>query len=305
MKVLQFMMYRSLLKLTLLVVLILPFSVSAFTVPEKPTGFVQDYAKILSEEQVIQLELKLENYEKFSTNEIAVVAIQSLDGDTIENVAQEIFTKWGIGKKDKNNGVLFLISVSDRQTRIHTGYGVEGDLTDIGTSYIQRDVVTPAFRAGDYYAGINGAVDKMIESLGGTNIVPDNYSATPKRSGINWNMIFIMSIILIQFVAAMLGKSKSWWAGGVLGGAVGVVLWIFGIFALSIIMYGIIFVTLVFFGLAFDFMVSKAHDTKNQTGSFPLWFWFLGGGGRGGSGGSSGGGFGGGGSGGGGSSGRW
>ena len=163
--------------------LLLPLSTFAFTVPEKPTGFIQDYAKILTPEQVTTLETKLEAYEKSSTNEIAVVTIQSLDGDTVENVAQEIFTKWGIGKKEKNNGVLFLISVGDRQTRIHTGYGVEGDLTDLGTSYIQRDVVTPAFQAGNYYEGINGTVDKMIESLGGTDIVPENYSTTPKKSG--------------------------------------------------------------------------------------------------------------------------
>ena len=130
--------------LILSIVLIAPIFSFAFTVPEKPTGFVQDYAGMLTTEQVTSLETKLENFEKSSTNEIAVVTIKSLDGDTIENVAQEIFTKWGIGKTDKNNGALLLISLEDRKTRIHTGYGVEGDLTDLGTSYIQQEVITPA-----------------------------------------------------------------------------------------------------------------------------------------------------------------
>ena len=93
-----------------LVLLIFPISLLAFTVPERPTGFVQDYAKILSLDQVGALESKLESFERNTTNEIAVVTIPSLDDDVIENIAQEIFTKWGIGKKDKNNGVLLLIS---------------------------------------------------------------------------------------------------------------------------------------------------------------------------------------------------
>src|SRR3989344_5994281 len=174
----------------------IPVLALAFTVPGKPSMYLNDYAKILTAEQVSTLENKLQSFARQTTNEIAVVTIPSLDGDTIENVAQEIFTKWGIGKADKNNGVLLLISLIDRKTRIHTGYGVEGDLTDIGASYIQSDVITPAFRAGDYFVGINGAVDKMIEVLGGNNIIPEDYSNTPKFN-INWEFIVVLGFILI------------------------------------------------------------------------------------------------------------
>ena len=201
----------------------------AFTAPETgPTAFVIDYAGILSVEQITSLEAKISAFEKNTSNEIAVVIVPSLDGDTIENVAQEIFTKWGIGKKDKNNGVLLLISLTDRQTRIHTGYGVEGDLTDVGTSYIQQDIITPAFQSGDYYGGINRAVDKIIEALSGNNIVPENYSGTPK----NWQFLFILAFILLQWIGAILARSKSWWGGGVVGGVLGVVVWIIGLLSL-------------------------------------------------------------------------
>ncbi|MDQ5969424.1 MAG: uncharacterized protein QG579_581, partial [Patescibacteria group bacterium] len=183
--------------------LFLPFLALAFAVPEKPNTYVNDYAKILTAEEVSALETKIQSFESNTTNEIAVVTISTLDGDTVENVAQQIFTEWGIGKKDKNNGVLLLVAVEDRKTRIHTGYGVEGDLTDIGTSYIQRDVMTPAFRNGDYYGGINGAVDKMIEALGGNNIVPENYSETPKFN-INWELVFFIGLFLVQFLGSLL-----------------------------------------------------------------------------------------------------
>src|SRR3989338_1672874 len=144
----------------LLCLFLLPVFVMAFVVPAKPVTYVNDYAKMLSDEEVTALETKLQSFERNTTNEIAVVTITSLDVDTVENVAQDIFTEWGIGKTDKNNGVLLLVAVDDRQARIHTGYGVEGNLPDITTFYIQQEVMIPSFRTGDYYVGIDRAVDK-------------------------------------------------------------------------------------------------------------------------------------------------
>lgn len=284
-------------KVLILTSFFLPLLSFAFTVPERPTGFVQDYAKLFTVEQVANLESKISNFEKNTTNEISVVIIPSLDGDTVENVAQEIFTKWGIGKKDKNNGILLLISIAERRTRIHTGYGVEGDLTDIGTSYIQSDIIAPAFRNGDYIGGINGAVDKMIEALGGNSIVPEGYSVSEK-SRTDWKYIFVTSFILLQWIGSMLCRSKSWWVGGVLGGILGTVIWFLGLF--SSVLSIVLFVFFVIFGLGFDYFVSKTYQNVKKTGGHYPW-WIGGGGSSGGGFGGFGGGF----SGGGGSSGRW
>ncbi len=284
---------------SIIFLLLVPLVSLAFTVPEKPTGFVQDYASILSSEEISALETKLENFEKQTTIEIAVVTISSLDGDSVENVAQEIFTKWGIGKKDKNNGVLLLISLADRKTRIHTGYGVEGDLTDIGTAYIQQEIITPAFRNGDYFGGINGAVDKMIEALGGVNIVPEDYSS--EKSGFPLEFIFIFGFIFLQLITSVLARSKSWWGGGVLGGGVAIILWHFFISSLLTAIPLVIFFIVI--GLLFDFVISKAYKKGKTTGHYP--WWFGGGGGSSDHGGGGFGGFGGGSSGGGGSAGSW
>lgn len=276
---------------------LLPVISVAFVVPNKPQTYVNDYAKVLSTEEVSALETKIRSFEQNTTNEIAVVILGSLDGDTIENVSQEIFTKWGIGKKDKNNGVLLLVSIAERKTRIHTGYGVEGDLTDIGTSYIQQDIIRPAFQAGNYYVGINGAVDKMIEALGGNNIVPTNYSQKPK---IDWELVFVIGFILIQWIGAILAKSKSWWGGGILGAIIGLVL----LFVFSVVTGVIAIIVLTLLGLLFDYLVSNAYKKAKDSGTNMPWF-FGGGGFGGGSSGGGFGGFGGGGSGGGGSSGSW
>lgn len=285
-------------RLIILISFTLPFSLYAFDVPTRPTGFVQDYANMLSVDQVKELEIKLEAFEKNTTNEIALVTVPTLDGDSIENLAQEIFTKWGIGKKEKNNGVLLLISLADRKTRIHTGYGVEGDLTDIGTSYIQNEVLVPAFKDGDYYTGINGAVDKIIEALGGNGIVPENYNMDNAVSKMPWTSILLVLIFVFQIIRAILAPSKSWWGGGVLGGIIGLVVWHF--FFVSLLTAVPVILALIGGGLFFDFMVSRAHTQKNLSGRYPWWF-----GGGGGFGGGGFGGFGGGSSGGGGSSSSW
>ncbi len=284
-----------------LVCIIAPGILFAFTVPTKPASFVSDYANVLKVEEKATIEAKLSNFEKETTNEIAVVIIPSLDGDTIENVAQSIFTAWGIGKKDKNNGALFLISIGDRKTRIHTGYGLEPTLTDIGTSYIQSEVVRPAFQAGDYAGGINGAVDKMIGLITGGESVPADYS--PSKSGSNTSPsrfidFAIFGLIVFQWVFAMLARSKSWWAGGVFGVIIGIILgFIFTLFV-GVIM-SIIFGAL---GLLIDYFVSKRYQKDNELGiKHP---WFIGGSGFGRGGGGFGG-FGGGSSGGGGSSSSW
>src|SRR3989344_9441533 len=217
-------------KFLIFLLLAVPFSLHAFDVPIRPTGFVQDYGGILTTPQIENLEAKLQAFEQNTTNEIAIVTIPSLDGDVIENVAQEIFSKWGIGKKDKNNGVLFLISFADRKTRIQTGYGVEWDLTDIATSYIQSDIVTPAFRAGDYYVGVDGAVDKIIEALSGTGIVPQDYSASSGNNffnSSNWQFVLIFGFFCFQWIVSLLARSKSWWGGGVGGGGFALLVWFF------------------------------------------------------------------------------
>ena len=294
-------MWRALIALAFLCVC-LPSSTYAFAVPAKPTSYVADFAGVLSAPDKSAIETKLNAFEKQTTNEIAVVIIPSLDGDTIENAAQEIFTKWGIGKKDKNNGALFLISIADRKTRIQTGYGLEGTLTDIGTSYIQSDIVRPAFRKGDYAGGIQGSVDKMISLIQGDSTVPADYTnqgAQNKTSFEDVGFLIFVIIMVLQWLGAILSRSKSWWAGGVLGGLGAIVVGLFN----TIIIGVIAFVPLVVLGLLFDRFVSKTYEKYKGRRRMP---WFIGGGGFGG--GSSGGGFGGfggGDSGGGGSSGDW
>lgn len=284
----------------LYILVLIPIFTFAFTNPGKPKGFVNDFANILNENTKSNLELKLNQYEKQTGNEISVVTVKSLEDETIETYAVKLFEAWGIGKKGADNGTLLLVAPNERKVRIEVGYGLEGYLTDINSSIIIQDYILPEFKKGNYDTGVIAGVDKMISVIGGERLS----QSTPLVRDIKY-MIFKDWIFFLFFVplwlASVLGASKSWWAGGVLGGFIGILIgFINQSFAKGLI-YTILF---IIGGLIFDYIFSKIYKNSMDKNGRAPWF-FMNSRGGGGSGGGGFGGFGGGGSGGGGSSGSW
>lgn len=287
------------LKIIILASALLPMLALAYTSPGKPMGFVNDYAKLLKPEENAALEQKLSDYEKQTGNEISVVIISTLNGDTAQNIAVNLFNEWGIGKKDKDSGILILIALQERSFWMEIGYGLEDKLTDAQSNWLFRNIIIPSFQKENYYGGINELLDRVIATAGG-EAIPASYM---DRSGSFWSFDFIIILIYLPLVILwnILGKTKSWWLGGVVGAAVGLVICLINGFALSnFILLGI----LAAVGFIFDFIASKYYGKISKGGSH---FWFLGGPHSGGSGFGGGGfgGFGGGSSGGGGSGGKW
>src|SRR3989344_4127998 len=271
---------------------------------KKPEGFFSDSASLLSPKSGSAIESLLSSYTKETGNEIAVLIIPSLEGDPIEEVAVEVFQSWGIGQKGKDNGVLLLISKEDKEVRIEVGYGLEPDLTDAEVGAIIRNVLTPAFKEGKYDEGVGLSLEAIIKGIGGTLLSEE--APVSRRTDIFSKILsdyFFLVLFAFVWLASVLGRSKSWWLGGILGGALGA-----GVgFWTGVLMTGIFsFIGLGVLGLIFDFFVSKVYANSKNSGGVPPWW--IGGGGFGGSGGFGGGGFsgfGGGSSGGGGASGRW
>ncbi len=275
--------------------MLLANSAFAYSKPGNPTGYVNDFAKVLSVDQKNALEQKLDSFDKETSNEIAVVTIKSLDGDTIENYAVKLFQDFKIGKEGRDNGILLLIAVEDRKMRIEVGHGLEGALTDLESGQIINNVLKPAFQQGDYYSGIDQAVDLVIAKTKG-EYAPIPGSDNSQSQGSDFQAIFFIVVVGLSFLSSILGRSKSWWAGGLVGGIAGIIIGLIKGF----LFFGIIsLIVLIPFGLLFDYVVSKKYQQGKRTGVFP---WWIGGGPRGGGGF---GGFGGGRSGGGGASGGW
>jgi uncharacterized protein len=133
---------------------------------------VTDETWTLSSEFQGSLEKKLADYELKTSNQIVVLIIPSLDGDTIENFSLAVAEKTKIGQKDKDNGVLLVIAKDDRKLRIEVGYGLEGTLTDVLCHRIIEREIKPNFKTGDFEEGITRGIDSIIGGIGGTYTVP-------------------------------------------------------------------------------------------------------------------------------------
>ncbi|MDR0346883.1 MAG: TPM domain-containing protein [Coriobacteriales bacterium] len=124
--------------------------------------YVNDYARVLDTETARRLVGSGELLYADSGAQIVVLIVETLEGDSIENYANEVFRAWGVGSKEKNNGVLLLVAINDREVRIEVGYGLEGAITDLQSGTIIEEILLPAFRTGNYNAGINDAYLSLV-----------------------------------------------------------------------------------------------------------------------------------------------
>lgn len=267
----------------------------------QPTGFVNDFAEMLSPPFREALEQELQEFEKETTAEIAVVTIDSLESDSIEEVAVRLFEQWKIGKKGEDNGLLVLIAKEDRKMRIEVGYGLEPVITDGRAGRIIREQMRPAFRGEDYDQGVKLAVDQVKEYIRSGQPPSESEVIQEKTSSaFPW---IVVGVVALVYISAFLARSKRFWPGGIIGGVIGGIV---GLILGALLTMVLLAIGLGLLGLILDYILSrnykKLKKAGKSTGFFSSWGGFSSGGGGGGGGF---GGFGGGSSGGGGASGGW
>lgn len=138
------------------------------SLPEAPATYtaVNDFANFLTREEQQQLSSKLNTYESRTSTQIVIVTVLSLEGQTVEAYANQLFENWGIGQKSADNGILILLAKAERKIRIEIGYGVERLLTDVEIGGIVDFVMTPKLKKGEFYEAFNQAIDDIISELG-------------------------------------------------------------------------------------------------------------------------------------------
>ena len=144
------------------------FALPALADPTFPplTGRVVDQAQVLSPDAERELTDKLENLETATGRQLVVATVPSLQGYPIEDYGYRLGRTWGIGQKDKDDGVILLVAPNERKVRIEVGYGLEPVLTDALSSVIIQSVILPKFRDGDLPGGIVAGTDALVEQLG-------------------------------------------------------------------------------------------------------------------------------------------
>ena len=114
------------------------------------TGYVNDFAHVISADKAQAMESFLGELEKNTGAQVSVVTVPTVEGADIDGAAVDLFKAWGIGQKGKDNGILILASINDHKARIEVGYGLEGLITDGTAGDILRKEVFPEFKPGDY-----------------------------------------------------------------------------------------------------------------------------------------------------------
>jgi uncharacterized protein len=174
-----------------------------------PRAYVTDDAGILNARAQGRIERYLEKVERELNVQMAVVTVATTRPQTIEEYAVELFEQWGIGGAKADEGLLLLVAVQDRKVRFEVGYGLEAVLPDGRVGGIIRGQITPAFRQGDFGAGIlAGLVEAaryIAESVGKPPPLPDDAPA-PRRersSGLPWWLVLILAWIILQVLVGL------------------------------------------------------------------------------------------------------
>lgn len=226
------------LSLSLVAVFFLYSFLAAADLPSKPAGFVTDQARILDAATVTQLESLLIELKQKTSAEMAVVTVQSLNGQDIGSYAVQLFQKWGIGQKGKDNGVLFLVAPNDRKARIEVGYGLEGVLPDGYVGRVFDQVVMPSFRAGQMpegvLAGANVVAHRIAETSGVTlnaqksfhpPVPAERVSSGQAITGILFLLLLLILFMRHPWLFLLLmsggGGGRGGWSGGGFGGGFG------------------------------------------------------------------------------------
>lgn len=192
-------------------------------VPPQGGVWVHDEAGIMSASAKAQLEALLQAHRDSTSNQIAVLIIPSLEGGDIDGYGVEVFKEWKLGQAGKDNGVLFLVAMQERQMRIEVGYGLEAVLTDAMSSRINRNEVAPYFREGNYEGGIQAGVVAIIKTIAGTyaNEDPVPNRKRSKRSPLGSIIFIIIMLIVMSRRNKGGGGGGGYWTAAMLGGMLG------------------------------------------------------------------------------------
>ena len=257
---------------------------------------VIDQTATLSAADAAHIETRLKDFEAKKGAQIAVLIVGSTLPETIFDFSLRVAEAWKLGRKDIDDGVLFVVAKNDRKLQILTGRGTQGVLTDAVAKRIISETVAPKFRAGDFAGGIDDGVGKIVSVLDGEALPPPQKKRVAVQEGIDVQSFLMLGFFAALFVGPLLRTLLGRFLGaGTTAGVTGAAAWWLAGGMIFPIVAGVIVFFIVMFSGAMNF------------GRGGLGGLMSGGGGFGGSGGSGGGGFSGGGGGfdGGGASGDW
>ena len=183
----------------LLVILAVP-GFNQDNIPDKPASWVNDYANVLSgmEKQILDSELSA--LEKRSSNQIFIALFNRLPENAyLEDFTVKLYEKWRPGLAEQDNGILIAVFIQDRKIRIEVGYGLEDVVTDAQAGMLIREIITPEFKKGNYYGGLEAALKMLIPAVEGKYQLPRPQEKKDNGIPVHFLVLgFILFIILTR-----------------------------------------------------------------------------------------------------------
>ena len=216
-----------------------------YNIPPKPPVAKQtslyDYINLLTKEQQNLLKTKLVQYADSTSTQIVIAIISSTQGEDISLLGAKWGQKWGIGQKDRDNGIFILLAKDDRRVDINTGYGIETIVTDRMAEQIINRIMVPQFKTGNYYGGLDQGADALFEALKGEYNEDRSFDNNKPRFPLGMIIIFIFIILFIilrnrnndgnggggggslldVIILSHMGRSSGYGGGGFSGGGGG------------------------------------------------------------------------------------
>lgn len=229
-------------------------------------GRVVDLAHVLSTSEADQLTEELKAHEDKTSNQVAVLLLPSLEGESLEEYSHRVATTWKLGQKGTDNGVLLLVAFKERKIRIEVGYGLEGTLTDLRSAHIIRNEMVPRFRAGDIPGGIRAGTDAILKTIEGTYQPRESPSAGVRAGQEPTALQYVVIGIVVGFLAGIVVSHGTQLTRALLGAVL-----TFLVTQLASVLLGFVAAGLTAFLL---WIVLKANRGRRHGIALDDWAWY-------------------------------
>jgi uncharacterized protein len=183
---------------------------AAEVIPPKPDRYFNDYAGVVSKEAALRFNEQLAQFERETSDQVVVAVFQKMRSESdIADYTQRVAQSWGVGQKERRNGVVLFVFVQDRKMFIQVGYGLEGALPDITAFDITEYKIKPHFRNGDYEGGIAAGIDSIFKAIRGEYKGSGKTVAEQHRGGgairlFYFVFFFIVFVVVLSVISALL-----------------------------------------------------------------------------------------------------
>ena len=217
-------------------------------VPVPPlSARVTDLTATLDAQQKQTLEARLAAFEKNKGAQLAVLLVPTTQPETIEQFALRVAEAWKLGRKGVDDGALLLVAKDDRALRIEVGYGLEGALNDATAKRIIAEIITPFFKRGEFYAGVDAGTAAMMRVIEGEPLPPPQRAAASGSYDIE-SLLFIafgLVVVVGGMLRALLGRFP---AALLMGGGLGLLAWLVAASLFAALLVGVMAFLFVLLG---------------------------------------------------------